>query len=436
MKKVLFTILIGIAFTSIAYGQGTISFYTSNGTKQVTKIKCGEFDDLKLKLNVPGTVKNYDRVSLRIYLSSIKGNYASILYDGRGATAQLAATPKLEKWVLKPGKKAGEFNFGDGALGSRDLCEYPHEQGIANVEVTAQLVGMNKNGSETYWDDFHKRYKTRIKYTKGNLIAQGKINIEELPAKKQYISSNGVMSIQKVSANPADEFIRGEKEKSSTSAFLNRLNNGNGPGTDPKSFIAQQTGRAGTVNFTVLFYTDKQIADKVNELFGQVPSDLNPYEELKRDLLQQLAYSSNNRVYRAPFFVWKSDINNIGDLFCPSLQDENKKFKRNNTNFFTNMALWKKEKIGNYEYDALRIPDTYGSVSKYHYDFANKKWRQKDSNDVPSELVVYAIKRGEYNVFIFPFTANSGNLYSLDAQKSQAQKEFIQKTMESIKFFK
>jgi len=432
MKKVLFT-LIGIALVALTFGQGTISFYTNNGTKQVTKIKCGEFDNIKVKLNVPQSVKNYDRVSLRIFLSSIE-SYASILYDGRGATAQLATTKTLEKWVLKPGKKLGDFSFGDGNLGAKDLCEYPREKAIPNVEVTAQLVGMNKAGSEKYWDDFHKKFKIRVKYTKGNLIAQGKMNIEQLPAKVGYVSANGVMSIQKVSANPADEFIRGEKQKSSTSSFLKQLNS---TSSGPKTFVAQQVGRAGTVNFTVLFYTDKQIADKVNQLFGKVPSDLDPYEELKRDLLQQLAYGSNNRIYRAPFFVWKTDLGDIGKLFCPGLQDENKKFKKTNTNFFTNMNLWKKEKVGNYEYDVLRVPDTYGNSSIYHYDLNKRKWNsQKSANDIPSELVVYAIKRGEYNVFIFPFTSDRDNLYLLDSKKSQAQKDFIQKTMESIKFLK
>jgi len=348
----------------------------------------------------------------------------------------LASTPKLEKWVLKPGKQSGDFSFGDGALGSRDLCEYPQEQGISNVEVTAQLVGMNKAGSETYWDDFHKKYKTRIKYTKGNLLAQGKINIEQLPAKIGYVSSNGVMSIQKVSANPADEFIQGEKDKSSTSAFLDKLNNNS---SGPKTFIVQQTGRAGKVLFSVLFYTDKEIADIVNQLFGQVPSDLDPYAELKRDILQQLAYNSYNRIYRAPFFTWKTNLSDLGKLFCPNLQDEQKKFKNTNTNFFTNMTLWKKEKIGNYEYDVLRIPETYGQSSKYNYDFNNKKWSsRKSASDIPSETVVYAIKRGEYNVFIFPFTNDRDNLYLLDKDpaKRKAQKEFIQKTMESIKFLK
>jgi|GEM_PF-4849373 len=61
MKKFFITI-IGIAVTAFVFGQGTIGFYTSNGTKQVTKIKCGEFDNIKVKLNVPSTVKSYDRV--------------------------------------------------------------------------------------------------------------------------------------------------------------------------------------------------------------------------------------------------------------------------------------------------------------------------------------------------------------------------------------
>ena len=436
MKKLLFTI-IGIAFTTFVFGQGTISFYTGNGTKKVTKIKCGEFDNIKVKLNVPSYVKSYDRVSLRIYLSSIKASYASILYDGRGATAQLASTPKLEKWVLKPGKNSGEFSFGDGNLGSRDLCEYPQEQGIANVEVTAQLVGMNKAGSETYWDDFYKKYRTRIKYTKGKLIAQGKINIEQLPAKTVYISANGVMSIQKVSANPEDEFITGEKQKSSTSDFLNKLNNNDNTGSKPEKFTAQQAGRAGKVFFTAIFYTDKQIADKVNELFGQVPSDLDAYGELKRDLLQLIAKNTYPNIYRPTFFEWPEIISKT---FCPTMQDENKKFKNTNTNFFTNMDLWKKVKIGNYEYDVLTINDVYGATSSYRFDNNSGKFRTKNNDDIPATMTVLAIKRGEYNIFIYAvYDDNNYNnvfLKNPNPEIAKKQKEFAEKTLKSIKFLK
>jgi len=438
MKKLVFTIL-GLFLTVFVFGQGTISFYTNNGTKKVTQLKCGEYDDLMVKLTVPSYAKSYDRVSLRVFLSSIN-SYASILYDGKGDVAMLTSKPKMQKWILKPGKQKGDFSFGDGNLGIYDLCGYPRSKALPSINVDVQLVGLNKTGVEKKWDDFHKKWKYYDTYTKGKVLAKGKMVIKELPPQTGFVSDNGVVKIKKTGGNLSKIYIIGGKEegasaeKEKINSFLANVNNSSDLSETMKSSITM--GNNSGACLEIQMFKAQAIKDAVQQKYGMVPPSLDTYEDIKDDLLQSLAHSTNVAVYGPSFIDWPDQIKKH---FCLSLRDSQHKMKRGNQNTFINRALWKKEKIGNYEYDVIRLPETYGSTSAYHYDFTNWKWRStKDKSDVPGELVVYAIKRGDYTIFIYPYYQNGWNYWqkSNDATAAKQQDEFLQKTMESIEFLK
>jgi hypothetical protein len=415
MEKII-SITVSLVFSLMVLSQGQIKFYTDNGTKEITKIKCGDFDNLKVKTKLPSNINKFDLIKYKIHLSSNQSTFARIIYDGKGAVSGLKPNSTLDKWIIKPGKKGSDFVYFDGAsLKVRDLCDYPREQGISSVKVTVELVGYNITGHETYWSDRDRAYKTRTKYTDGSVLAKGGIVIEQLPAQVDYTSENGVLSISKVTDDLSEVGISNTKKDIYEICSAGIFNN---------------NGKAAV---DVVMYTDENIAKEVKRIFGEVPSDLNPYEELKRDLLQKIAYNSYGRIYREPFFKWIYEIN---DLWSPVIADldEKKKLKKTNTNFFTNMALWKKEKIGEYEYDVLRIPEVYAGISSYHYNFNNKTWNStKNDSDIPGEMVVYAIKRGNYNIFIFPYYMNGHNIYE---KGNEYETNFITKTIESIKYLK
>ncbi len=442
MKKIFLT-TISLVFTLILFSQGTVKFYTNNGTKEISSIKCGDFDNLKVKTKLPSSVVNYDVVKFKVFLSSNQATYARIIYDGKGAVSTLKPNTTLEKWIIKPGVKKGDFVYSDGyALGVKDLCDYPREKGLKSIDVEVQLVGFNKTGTETYWSKWDKAYKTRTTYTDGKLIAGGKITLGQLPPQVNYVSSNGILSLSKVTADLSHEGIIGAEKRGAESKKENQMNNflqmqnTNDGAYEMVSADLLRLSNMGQASVKFTMYTDEKIAEVVNQLFGKTPSDLDVYEELKRDLLQKIANNSFNRVYRSPFFTWPDEIKGQWSPEIKSL-DEQKKFKKDNSNFFTNMSLWKKEKIGNYEYDVLRIPNTYGETSKYHYDFNNNKWyTTKDKDDVPAEMVVYAIKRGNYNIFIFPYYKDSWNVYLKSPEHGAYEDEFIRKTIESVKYLK
>jgi len=437
MKKIFLT-TISLVFSLMVLSQGTIKFYTNNGTKEISKIKCGDFDNLKVKMKLPSSINKYDMVKYKVYLSSNKANSAGILYEGKGAVANLKPSTTLEKWIISPGAKGGDFKYTDGArLSVYDLCDVPREKGLPSIDVEVQMVGYNKTGTETFWSKRDQVYKTIPTYTNGNLLASGKIVIEQLPAQVDYISSNGVLSISKATSNLSEVGIIGAEKRESENKKANQMNafmqRANSNGGAYETVSAQLFGSNGKASVKVAMYTDEKIAEVVKQLFGEVPSDLDAYEELKRDLLQKIAYNTYNRIYREPFFTWLDEIKGV---WCPKIQtlDEKKKFKKTNTNFFTNMALWKKEKVGEYEYDVLRIPDVYAGVSLYHFDINTQTWRStKDNDDKPGEMVVYAIKRGNYNIFIFPYYMETYNIYE---KGNDYETEFLTKTIESIKYLK
>ena len=432
MKKTIITFF-GVLFATIIFAQGQISFYTNNGTKKVTQLKCGNFDNLKVKVKIPSNINKYDKVTYKVYLSSNEATSAGIRYVGRGAVSTLKPNTTMEKWIVSPGKKGGDFKYNDGArISTYDVCDVPRKNGLSSIVVEVQLVGYNKTGTETYWDKWDKVYKTRLTYTKGNLLASGKITVEQLPAQTDYKSSNGLLSVKKVTGNSAEVGISGDIE-SNKSSNEHQFNFDKNEAAEEVS--VQLYGENGNAVVDILMYSDEKMAQEVKRIFGKIPSDLDAYAELKRDLLQKIAFNSYRQVYREPFFKWP---NILEDEWCPNIidLDEKKRFKRTNTNFFTNVALWKKEKVGDYEYDVLRIPECYTGLSLYHFDTQNKTWRStKDNDDIPGEIVVYAIKRGNYSVFIIPYSMSQKIRNSFIIENDYA-KNFINKTIESIKFLK
>lgn len=437
MKKIFLSSL-SIVFSVIVIAQSSVTFYTNNGTIEITKIKCGDFDNLKVKVKIPSTINKYDKVTYKVYLSSNQATSASIRYVGEGSVATLKPNTTLEKWILSPGEKEGDFQYMDGVnISGYDLCDVPRDKGMSNIEVEVQLVGYNKNGTETYWDDWDKAYKTRIVYTKGNLLASGKISIEQLPAQTDFLSTNGILTVKKVTPDLTEVAIQGAKKRESGNAKMNQMNAFmQSVNTNDNAFEkvnVQLFGDNGRAAVDIVMYSDEKIAEEVNKIFGQIPSDLDAYAELKRDLIQKIAKNTFYGDYNNPFFKWPSVIDKIWSPTIKDLDDP-KKFKPNKPEFFTNVSLWKKEKIGEYEYEVLKIPNIYSDVSKYHYNFNENKWNtQKDNNDVPGELVVYAIKRGNYNIFIFSYTNNNNNSFLVE---NDYEKDFLTKTIASIKYLK
>ena len=188
----------------------------------------------------------------------------------------------------------------------------------------------------------------------------------------------------------------------------------------------------GFVSFNFIFFDDKKIEERVNELFHQIPADLDPYGELKRDLLQVFIYGTSPGKFAEPFFDWPITISKC---FVPFL-DPKAKLKATG-NYFANMEYWSKKKVGNYEYDYLKIPKCYGSGAAYDFDKSTYKFR-KPHPEATAE--VYAIRRGNVNVFIFVTydDYNFNNIFapSTDPNLAKNQKEFVDKTFASLKFLK
>ncbi len=447
-KLLLFT---GLFISVLIYGQSKINFYVANGTKEVSRIKCGEFDNIKIKFKLPANVKDFDLVKLKVFPSSIN-NAASIIYDGKGSISTLAANQNYEKWILKPGKKDGDFNFyGSGNLGMQDLCEYPHEKGMKQIELEIQLAGYNKTGTETYWDKWDKAYKTRNTYSEGSLLAKGKLIIEQLPPQNIYVSKNGLISIPKVTNDFSHEAIRGDKKSSSNekknqfNSFMNSANSGEGEYELFSATLLPLSGK-GYADVSFVMYKNTNVAQKA----GVDASEA--YDLLKKDLLQRIARNSYNKIYKEPTFNWPEMLQH---QFCPDISDATKNQAKKKKSFMsgmiansnssaankiiTNDSYWHKEKVGNYEYDVLRIPNTYGGSSYYHFDADNKTWfSTKDENDAPAELVIYAIQRGDYSIFIIPTYTDRNNenifLKDKDPEKAAAEKAFVEKTMAAIQF--
>ncbi len=429
MKKIFLSIAV-ISLSIMTFAQGTISFYTNNGTKKVTQIKCGEFDNIKVKLKVPSYVNKFDMVKLIAYFSG-NPSTAQIIYNGKGSISQLTSNPNLEKWILKPGKKDGDFYFSSTGINDYDLCGYPREMGKASLLIDVELTGYNKTGTKKYWDEYYKEYRIKTLYTKGTVVSRGQLKIIQQDAQSGYISKNGVVSIQKVTADPSHEGIKGDNSSSPMSRF-----NFDSKGKMFEIFSATQLklSKKGFAQFNVLFFSDDKVKEKVQKLFGQVPDDLDPYAELKRDMLQLFISNAYPSIYRKPFFDWPESISKT---FCPYMQDEKKKLKNSN-NFFTNVSLWQKQKIGEYEFDVLKIPNAYGEDAGFKFNSSTGKF---NSNDVVAgNVIVYAIRRGNYSIFIFP-TYDDNNYNNVFAKSSnpntaKSQTEFITKTFGTLKFLK
>ena len=445
MKKVVFTIT-GIMLSLFVFSQNPIKFYINNGTKEVTKIKCGNFDDIKVKTKTPSNVQNFDLIQFKVYLSSIR-TPASYNYKGKGAISTLKSKKTIEKWLLKPNQKNGDFVYPDTHLGINDLCKAPRKWRLPKIEVTIKLIGYNITGYETYWSTQSQAYKTRATYSDGTVLAKGTLTIKQKPPKTEFISYNGVIKVKIPAKNINNVQIKGAKESNYYKYWaydvfeVNKITNNEGE----------------QVYIKFIMFDDDYVAEAVKKMFGKIPDDLNPYEELKRDLLQQIAVNSFSDTYKYPFFDWPRFV----ESWTPKMKklDDQEKFKgrkigkffnkiglgesRNDKLFFTNTSLWKKEKIGNYEYDVLRIPDIYKGEAHSHYDTNKEKWRKKYADDQPAEFKVYAIRSGKHNIFIFPLYHKVGrteaikeNLYLPSKKYEQSQKEFVQKTLETIEYLK
>ncbi len=432
MKKSIIIIISLIIYLPI-FSQGTISFYTANGVKKVSTIKCGEFDNLKIKFTVPSYVKNYDKVELILYRSVNDQSRGIIRWVGKGDVASMASNPKMEKWLLRPGKQDGDFFYGRTAVNDWDLCGLPRKRGMKNMKVQVKMIAYTKTGTKKYWDDWDKAYKYKPIYTSGKTVASGSLTIVQLPAMTGYQSKNGVVSIEKVVDNLEDEQLIGTNEGDRESSFLNKLNGATSSNFELFKAVQTQKSGKGFAVFNVLFITDDQVKNQVQQLLGQIPSDLDTYGELKRDLLQLFVYSTNPHRFSKTFFEWPEIIS---AMFCPFIDPG--EIKKQTGNFFSNMSYWSKKKVGDYEFDYLKVPDAYGQGDSYKFD---KRTLKFTSNDVvPADIEVYAIKRGKYNVFIFAtyddYNYNNVFAKSKDPSKAKGQTEFIEKTFATLKFLK
>ena len=423
MKKVFITIF-GILFTAMMFAQGTIGFYTNNGSKKVSQIKCGNFDNLKVKMTVPSYVKKFDRIKYKVWYGDSPAP-GIILYDGAGSIAQLLSNPHIEKWILKPGKQAGDFYVTSTAVNNYDLCGLPREEAKKSIQVIAEMIGYNKTGTKKYWDDFHKEYRYKTTYTSGTVIAKGRMTILQQAAQTGYVSKNGIVSVEKVTKDLADEYITGSNNESPTDNLFNKLNSTE----NFDVFKVSQDEKIGFVEITFVFFDDEKIKEQVNNLFHQIPADLDPYGELKRDLLQFLANKTNGGKFAKPFFKWPFFMTKV---FCPFMDPKAKLKTRGN--YFTNMEYWSKKKMGDYEFDYLKIPKCYSQLAAYNFD-SNTYTFRKPAREADTEI--YATRRGNTNVFIF-ITYEDENIFapSKDPNIASKQKEFVKKTFAVLKFLK
>jgi len=147
MKKLTFVLLF-LALAIAGFAQEKCTFFIDNGAKQVTELLCGTFTDLMVKVPLPKTAPNFDKVVVH-YANSTKPNEISrVEFEGAGALKTVAGTTK-NLWIHDPsntsgtqGGAHGDFNLeiNDAYVNMNCLCTYPKRDRFESITITIKAV--------------------------------------------------------------------------------------------------------------------------------------------------------------------------------------------------------------------------------------------------------------------------------------------------------
>ncbi len=416
MKKLfILTILLGSLLSG--YAQVPVQFLI-NG-KVGTSADCETLDNLKVKFKVPSTVKNYDGTTCEVLLSNVDVGFyiwePEDYYSGGYFSAD----------ILKNGKKAGDFVYADTPIKIRDLCKNIGGYQTLDVEFKAY----HKTGMETYWDDYSESWKTRPTWDNGKMLAKGQMKIKQFDKPTGFASDDG-----KVSGAYADPNSGLFWYDTDDFSILYR--------TDDYEFRLRGIPiRKSYIESKDLYKTEKENNP-----------DLTPYEFLKMDIMawvgsrnQNVNFENNNNYIDECAIDWaSSDYLNVFYNYCnpdfdvTELDEDHKKgfksmFADWQPKYFNKPELWSKEKIGDYEYDHLHV-DNFYPVKNYKYDSSKRQW-VKELADKPGVMDVYLLDLGDYVMVLAAVWNNTYDYHlSFVPYDVSLQKEFIEKTLQSIKF--
>lgn len=436
MKTIVSTVFI-LFFSVSVFAQEKCTFYTDKGTKEVKELKCGTFSDLMVKVPMPKNVADFNKVVVHYSNSSQQNEISRVDFEGEGALKMIAGKTK-ELWIHDPsnteGKQGGahgDFNLdiNNAYISMDNLCTYPRRDKFESITITIRAKGYTVTGTEQFYSEKDKVWKTKNKYDKGTVLAEGTITIKQEAFENFY--SDDILKI--VFPDPSISFVKTEKLKTNEGMAPNNVYKVI-PYTSTKLHLVEKGQKESQQRTTVVF-------NIVNEL------DIENLEDFKKAKSANASYAPVQYIKDAVenWFVYKScgcsaidDVKKakfngeicIGSLLTTGLVEELKKDKN-----VSNELLKKKETkdLWNLWSDKAFGKNTFGYGYIEKVFFANCNTGKLEYNPSVYESVEIFVYYKKPNIFIVsPYYVNGGKRGQFyDEQK---QKEYVKKVIENVEF--
>jgi hypothetical protein len=408
----------------------TVKFYTDHGKKEISEVKCADISDLSYKVNIPANAAQYDRIQITIstYLPVCWNNSYLTKDDCKklaGKTHTVTVfDPENDKVTI-----AGNPEFCKQLRINKNLfCTTSDDMQFRSSWIDVKLYGQKIVEKREYREEGSNIIKIIDVYNEGDELATGRLTFQLIVTDSKEV----------VKITPFDQ--------AGTLFYLNKSASYYNYEAQSKfelyyqlismKFIGSKkiTNELidNAIGAKILIIDGKNLEGYFQNIIKRIPS-YTSYNYVLDDIEAIIMDKSGKepkliKIQHFSGFQWIDKFLGFTCNYFPEFEGGkannpvmSKKVDKNEN------TIWQKKKVGNYEYDYLKM------TKAYHAAY-NQKNVPSFNEQEPVDIEIYAIYRAPYIVLIHSRSEVKGQPH-IGVDKAK-QSEMLLKTVQCIEYLK
>lgn len=423
MKKTGVLIVIILAALIDLNAQEKCRFFINNGTQEVDGTACGAFNILKVQVPIPANASSYNLISICVHMNEYKDflGYRNYLKEEVKNIAGKTGTYCIFNSANPD--SAGDFTRGLSDknqvlyFNGRHLCEYPMYKKLKEVTLQVWAQGYMVTGQKKVLRD--GAYYMEDVYNEGTTIVSGSIKITPESIPDTYTDKNNILKLAII--DPTSVYANTKVSKNELDINYEMVNI---LLAKPGQKFEERSGNNTTLNILIIKDEEFNRLESYKKLSAK-HRDYTAYDFLKDEIENKLnAETYTGDMWTKPKSNYKPSVDWIQNYLkisaCSSPIIEKKRIKNILNSGNKGETLWKKKRMGNYEYDNIYIEKAYEKIDK--------------TSGAPFPFDVYTIYRKPY-IILFGLAGFSNGKWNTFYNR-ESQIEAFSRTVSSFEFLK